>query len=110
MFLQVTVYVSLKIFSLGTELPKLTFQFYGGKISEKIDSGLSFYFVPEDLEDCELEALKALRRSKCSATRKSNGTETMNAGKNAFFKIACVEWISKCLEAGRLVDESQYLL
>ena len=71
-----------------------TFRFYGGQIVNNSDCiDFAYYFVPEDIEENCLKLVKSKRR---------NNVEKA-------FKIIDFNWITKCLQEKRLVDENIFM-
>ena len=69
------------------------FQFYGGQIERNPDCDFSHYFVSDDIEENGLKIVKANRRNNIEKA----------------FKILDYNWITKCLQEKRLVDENLFM-
>ena len=77
------------------ETYRYTFQFYGGQVEQNFNSfEFSHYFVLDETEENDLNSIKTDRRK--------NLTEKA-------FKILNIDWITKCLQEKRLVEENQYI-
>ncbi len=83
--------VNLSFHPDGCDLVEKSFRFYGGQL---VQENYSVFVVPNEIQSCDLKAIKERRRK--SSKRP--------------FKIVTAEWIDHCLKEGHLVSEAEFLM